>query len=81
MIAGQVSVDDDMLKRIEGEYLEMPGLQLTCEQAQRLWHIDRAECEALLGTLVAAGFLTRTPAGNFAMIATARAHTPAQRRR
>jgi hypothetical protein len=30
-------VDEALLHRVYGEFLEMPGLRLTCQQAQRLW--------------------------------------------
>src|SRR4029078_1215783 len=36
---------------IRAEFLEMPGLCLTIEQAQRLWSLDPATCEALLKSL------------------------------
>ena len=48
-----------MLNRVRGEFLEMPGLQLRVEQAQRLWGLDRRTCEALLKSLVDAKFLSR----------------------
>jgi hypothetical protein len=41
----------DWLQIIQGEYLEMPGLQLTKPQVQRLWGLDPATCDALLDTL------------------------------
>jgi hypothetical protein len=28
---------EDALRRVKGEYLDMPGLRLTLAQAQRLW--------------------------------------------
>lgn len=28
---------EHILRRIQGEFREMPGLRLTCRQAQRLW--------------------------------------------
>jgi hypothetical protein len=56
----------EMLQRIEGEYLEMPGLRLTCDQAQRLWGLDRITCCDLLAELVSASFLTRTIDGHYA---------------
>ena len=31
----------ELLGRIRGEYLEMPGLKLTLAQAQRLWGLDQ----------------------------------------
>jgi len=43
---------DALLKRIRGEFLEMPGLRLTCEQAQRLYGLDRALCQRALDWLV-----------------------------
>lgn len=55
----------DVLRRVQGEYIEMPGLRLTIAQAQRLWGLDRAVCDALLGTLVEAKFLFRTRDGAF----------------
>jgi hypothetical protein len=56
---------DDVLKQVQGEYIEMPGLRLTTAQAQRLWGLDRAACDALLGALVDAKFLFRTRDGAF----------------
>jgi hypothetical protein len=56
---------DDVLRRVRGEYIEMPGLRLTTAQAQRLWGLDRASCDALLGALVDAKFLARTRDGAF----------------
>jgi hypothetical protein len=50
---------EDLLRRIEGEYLEMPGLQLTPEQAQRLWALDRETCATILEILVERQFLIR----------------------
>jgi hypothetical protein len=55
----------DVLRRVQGEYIEMPGLRLTTAQAQRLWGLDRAACDALLGALVDAKFLFRTRDGAF----------------
>jgi hypothetical protein len=55
----------DVLRRVQGEYIEMPGLRLTIAQAQRLWGLDRAVCDALLGRLVEAKFLFRTRDGAF----------------
>jgi Fic family protein len=54
-----------MMWRIRGEFLEMPGLRLTSEQAARLWHVDAATCTAVLSRLVAERFLTRTRTGAY----------------
>ena len=56
---------DEVLQRIQGEYVEMPGLRLTAAQAQRLWGLDRDICSALLGALVDAKFLSQTRDGSF----------------
>jgi hypothetical protein len=55
----------DVVLRIRGEFLEMPGLRLTAEQARRLWRLDETACEAVLGALVDARFLARTRDGAF----------------
>lgn len=55
----------DVLRRVRGEYLEMPGLNLTPAQAQRLWGLDRRDCESVLRELVDAHFLRRSPDGTF----------------
>jgi hypothetical protein len=56
---------DDVLQRIQGEFIEMPGLRLTAPQAQRLWGLEREVCNALLGALVDAKFLLQTRDGAF----------------
>ena len=57
--------NDEVLRRVQGEFLEMPGLRLTEPQARRLWGLDAASCDALLGALVEAKFLFRTRDGAF----------------
>ena len=56
---------DDVLSRVQGEFLEMPGLRLTEPQARRLWGLDAASCSALLEALIDAKFLFRTRDGAF----------------
>jgi hypothetical protein len=55
----------EVVRRVRGEFLEMPGLRLTLEQARRLWRLDELACEAVLGALVDARFLARTRDGAF----------------
>jgi hypothetical protein len=43
--------------RVAAEFREMPGLTLTLAQAARLFSIDAAECERVLGALVERGLL------------------------
>ena len=56
---------DDVLQRIQGEFIEMPGLRLTVAQAQRLWGLDRTVCDQLLDALVKTKFLSQTRDGSF----------------
>lgn len=49
---------DALLQRVCGEFLEMPGLRLTCQQAQRLWGLDEPTCREILDFLVDARFLS-----------------------
>lgn len=72
-MAAHIQPVDDVLRRVQGEYREMPGLRLTTAQAQRLWGLDRAACDALLGALVEAKFLLQTRDGAFVRTDQARA--------
>jgi hypothetical protein len=46
-----------VVDRVRGEFNEMPGLQLTPEQAARLLGLDRVACDQVIARLVAASFL------------------------
>jgi hypothetical protein len=63
--------------RICAEYREMRGLSLSLDQACRLWQINVDICRDILETLVADGFLGRTPAGRF-VARESRKHPPAR---
>jgi hypothetical protein len=54
-----------LLRRIQGEYAEMPGLILTEAQARRLWALDDRTCRVVLAILVERRFLRRTAAGAY----------------
>ena len=56
---------DDVLRRVQCEFLEMPGLRLTASQARRLWNLDEAACDRLLHALVDANFLFETRDGAY----------------
>ena len=55
-----------LVMRMQGHYLETPGLTLTVRDAQRRFAVDETTCEAVLAVLVDAGVLTRTPEGAYA---------------
>ncbi len=57
--------NDPLLRRIRNEFLEMPGLCLTLEQASRLWNLDPHTSEMALHMLQDEGFLYRTADGRF----------------
>jgi DNA-binding GntR family transcriptional regulator len=55
----------DALHRVEIEYREMPGLQLTAAQAARLCGLDPHVCRDALQELVAQGVLRTGPDERF----------------
>jgi hypothetical protein len=65
MTPERTGTTDEVLRRVQGEFLEMPGLRLTEPQARRLWGLDAASCDALLGALIDAKFLFKTRDGAF----------------
>jgi chromosome condensin MukBEF complex kleisin-like MukF subunit len=52
-------------------YYETPGLRLTTAQAARLWDISVDVCGAVLDTLVARRFLSRTASAHYVRISVA----------
>jgi hypothetical protein len=52
-----------LVERIRGEFREMPGLQLTLAQAQRLFGLDPTACRQVIEALVDASFLRWTSSG------------------
>lgn len=62
---------EHLLRRVRGEYLEMPGLNLTLEQAMRMWGVERQACLGLLESLIETGFLKHGPRSGYVL-----AHVP-----
>jgi hypothetical protein len=50
----------EALRRVKADFLEMPGLQVSLNQASRLWGLDATVCRVVLDSLVATGFIVRT---------------------
>ena len=63
-----VMAREDILQRIRGEYLEMPGLCLTHAQARRLWGLDAQTCASLLTSLTEDHFLHLRSDGTYGRI-------------
>jgi hypothetical protein len=59
----------DWFHIVQAEYLEMPGLNLTKPQAQRLWSLDAATCDAVFDALEEASFLKRTAHDGYVLAA------------
>ena len=55
----------ELLQRIEADYRELPALNVTESQAQRLWGLDSTTCAFVLMTLMERGVLERTPTGTY----------------
>jgi len=56
------------LERIRSEYMEMPGLRLTLDQAQRLCGVERTMCQTVFEALVDAKFLCVKSDGAYARL-------------
>jgi hypothetical protein len=65
------ALKQEIIKRICGEFLEMPGLGLKREQARRLWQVDDEFCGEILDFLVESRFLCRRSDGRYVRAATA----------
>jgi hypothetical protein len=49
--------DLELCAQVQAEFHDMPGLTLTLPQASRLFSIEPARCQRVLGALVQAGYL------------------------
>lgn len=64
----EAPLSEQLLRRICNEFIEMPGLRLTREQAQRLWGLDAPTCDASLNYLVESKFLTELEGSRYARL-------------
>ena len=63
-----MSTIDEMCSRVQGDFLEMPGLRLKPGQVQRLCGLDRTMCDLVLESLVDTKFLYQTSDGAYARL-------------
>ena len=54
----------EAMKLVRGEYLEVPGLDLTKGQVRVMWDLDAPTCDHVVDALVGLQFLPRPPAGS-----------------
>jgi hypothetical protein len=64
-IESQSEAFQELTRRIQAEYAEMPGLSLTLAQAQRLLASDQRTCAAAFKALISRGVLRRTAQGRY----------------
>jgi hypothetical protein len=57
--------NSELLRAIEGEFDEMPGMRLTEAQFRRLWALAPAECQHVTTELVNSGILARDADGRY----------------
>ena len=50
---------ESVVRRVRGEFLEMPGLRLTFTQAMRLWGLGEEDCQRVIDALIRSCFLQR----------------------
>jgi hypothetical protein len=55
---------ETVVRRVREEFLEMPGLRLTPDQATRLWGLDHDVCRQVIDSLIQREFLRWTSAGS-----------------
>lgn len=54
-----------LVVQMQDDFLDTPTLDLTLAEAAQRFKTDGVTCEAVLGTLVDAGVLARTPRGTY----------------
>ncbi len=75
----RLMTDDRLVARVRGEYLEMPGMRLTFEQASRLWGLEPQACRHVLRALIELGFLSCGSDGRYARSSSERRSAPTLR--
>ena len=60
---------EQLLHRVQAEFIEMPGLRLTEAQAERLWGLDRQVCTDVLQMLIERKFLFLSADGTYSRFA------------
>lgn len=61
-------MSESLVNRVQNEFVEMPGLRLTLEQACRLWALDHTTSRLVLDRLATDGFLWRNRDGAYCRV-------------
>ena len=61
----RVETVEEVTRRMQAEYAEMPGLSITLSQAQRLLAADQHTCVTVFTRLINRGILRRTARGRY----------------
>jgi hypothetical protein len=69
-------LNNAVLQRVYSEFSEMPGLHVTCKEAQRLWSLDEKICGQLLNFLVEVKFLYLGRRGRYLRLTDGRGPRP-----
>lgn len=64
-VGDETAMLHETMRRIEADYREMPGLNVTLPQAQRLWNIDYPTTIVVFRKLTERGIVRRTPGGQY----------------
>lgn len=56
---------DELIRRIQGEFHEMPGLRLTLTQACWIWQVDLMTCRSVFAHLLKANVVYKTDDGYY----------------
>jgi hypothetical protein len=66
-MAAQAADVGELMKVVQDEFREMPGLRLTRAQFKRLWSMDQSTCDVLIDVLVEKSFLVMRPDGSLCL--------------
>lgn len=61
----RIETVEEVTRRVQAEYAEMPGLSITLSQAQRLLAADQHTCATVFTRLINRGILRRTARGRY----------------
>jgi len=64
-MATTISISKDILRIIEGEFAEMPGMRLTEAQFRRLWALTPDDYQEVSTALISKGVLARDVGGRY----------------